>query len=317
MPPLAIGDRVEALYDQGRNAIERGQYQRAVDQFNRLIDMKTNRSDAALYWKAYSEDRLGEQAKALATLAELTRQFAESRWIRDAKALEVEMRQAAGQAVPTDLQNDEELKLLALRGLMQNDPDQAMPIIEKMLTGSNTPRVKERALFVLAQSRTPRARDIMAATAKTTSNPDLQLRAINYLGMMNGPESRQVLEDVYKSSTDADVKRAVLRGLMLARDNARLLAVAKTETTPDLRRRAVDMLGAMHATTELTELYQAESSPEIRKSIVNALFAQRDAAALVSLAKAEKNPDMKREIVSRLSMIKTKEATDYLLELLK
>jgi hypothetical protein len=84
------------------------------------------------------------------------------------------------------------------------------------------------------------------------------------------------------------VKRAVLRSLMVARDNARLLAVAKTETSPDLRRNAIDMLGVL-----------------------------RDAAGLVALARVEKNPEMKRDIVARLSTIKTKEATDYLLELLK
>ena len=290
MPPLAFGDKevVERLYDQARNAIEQGQYSRAVERFTRLIDMKTDRTDAALYWKAYSEDRLGERAKALTTLADLQKQFAESRWVRDAKALEVELRQASGQAVPTDLQNDEELKLLALRGLIQNDPDQALPAVEQMLNGGNTLRVKERALFLLAQSQNARARDIVATAAKTGSNPDLQLKAISYLGMMNGAGNQQVLEDVYKSTTDATVKRAVLRSFMIARDNARLLAVARTDMSPELRRTAIDML-----------------------------FALRDAAGLVSLARAEKDPDMKRDIVSKLSMIKTKEATDFLLELLK
>ena len=142
MPPIVLGDRVEQLYDQGRNAIEQGRYDRAVERFDQLIEMKSTRTDAALYWKAYSEDWLGDRSKALTTLSELQKQFTDSRWIKDAKALELELRQAAGQAVPTDLQNDEELKLLALRGLIQNDPDQAFPIVEKMLNGSNTPRVR-------------------------------------------------------------------------------------------------------------------------------------------------------------------------------
>jgi len=47
-------DRADELYDEGREAIEEGRYERAVDRFNRLIDLKTNRTDAALYWKAYS-----------------------------------------------------------------------------------------------------------------------------------------------------------------------------------------------------------------------------------------------------------------------
>jgi hypothetical protein len=44
---------------------------------------------------------------------------------------------------------------------------------------------------------------------------------------------------------------------------------------------------------------------------------QNNAAGLVTLARAEKNVEVKKEIVSRLSMMKSKEATDYLMELLK
>ena len=50
----------------------------------------------------------------------------------------------------------------ALRAIMQNDPDQAIPIIEKMLSGANSPKVKDRALFVLSQSRSARARESSA-----------------------------------------------------------------------------------------------------------------------------------------------------------
>jgi hypothetical protein len=250
------GGQAEALYDQGRDLIEMGRYQLAVGQFDRLIEMKAKTADAAFYWKAYSLGRLGEQSKALTALGDLQKQYADSRWIKDAKALELELRQASGQAISPDAQNNEELKLLALRGLMQNDPDQALPIVERMLNGGDTPRVKEQALFVLSQTRSPRAKDIIAGVAKGSANPDLQMRAIRYLGIMR-------------------------------------------------------------ASPELLAAYQADSSTDTRKSIANALFIARDAAGLVTLARAERNPEMKRELVSKLSLMKSKEATDYLLELLK
>src|SRR5262249_30407919 len=130
-------DRADELYDEGREAIEEGRYDRAIDRFNRLIALKSARTDAALYWKAYSQAKLGQRAEALSTLADLQKQFADSRWIRDARALDVELRQASGQTVAPESQNDEELKLMALRGIMQSDPDQALPVIEKMLAGAN------------------------------------------------------------------------------------------------------------------------------------------------------------------------------------
>ena len=52
-------------------------------------------------------------------------------------------------------------------------------------------------------------------------------------------------------------------------------------------------------------------------TLVNALFLQNNGAALVTLARGEKNPEMKKDIVSKLSLMKSKEAMDYLMELLK
>ena len=290
----------------------------------------------------------------------------------------MEVRQASGQAVSPASQDDDELKLMALRGLMESDPEQAFPVIEKILGGASSPKVKDRALFVLSQSRSPRAREIITGFAKGNANPDLQLRAIRYIGIMGGNDNRQVLADVYKTSNDPAVKRSILRSFMMSGDRERLLAVAKSESDAGLRSEAVRQLGVMHGSAELAQLYQTETSPEVKKSIlqamfvggdsdklielakaekdpelrksairnlglmrrpgtsealisiygsdsapdvrkavINALFLQNNAAALVTLARAEKNREMQKEIVSKLSLMKSKEAIDYLMELLK
>src|SRR5205085_4441400 len=191
-------DRADQLYERARDAIEQGKYDRAVGDLDRVIELKSARTDAALYWKAYSLGKLGRKADALSALGDLEQKFKDSRWLRDAKALEVEVRQSSGQTVSPESQSDEELKLMALRGLMQSDSERAMPIIEQMLSGTNSPKVKDRALFVLSQSNSQKARDIIGNVARGGSNPDLQLRAIHYLGIMGGENNRQLLSDVYK-----------------------------------------------------------------------------------------------------------------------
>jgi HEAT repeat protein len=367
------------LLERARDLIEEGRFERAVEDLNRVIEMKTStRVDAALYWKAYSLAKLGQQADALKAVTDLSAKFANSRWLKEAKALELEIRQASGQPVRPESQNDDDLKLYALRGLMNSDPDQALPIIEKILSGTDSPKVKERALFVLSQSRSPRARDIIANAAKGNVNPDLQLKAIHYLGIMGGPENRQVLVDAYRTSNDIAVKRSILRSYGIAGDRERLLSIAKGETDPALRGEAVHQLGIVHASAELSQLYQSESSadvkkrilqamfiggdadklieiakgerdpelrktaihnlglmkragttealtsiyasdasPDVKKAVINALFLQQNATALVALARAERNTELKKEIVSKLSNMRSKEATDYMLELLK
>ena len=108
-------------------------------------------------------------------------------------------------AVSAAAQADEDLKLLALRGLMRSDPERTLPMVEQVLGGNSSVRVKENALFVLSQSRSPRAWEIISGIAKGSTNPDLQLKAIRYIGTMGGPDRLQTLADIYRGSTDTAV----------------------------------------------------------------------------------------------------------------
>jgi HEAT repeat protein len=303
--PLAFeaDDRADELYSDGREAIEEGKYERALDRFNQLIELKSNRTDAALYWKAYSLAKLGRRADALGALADLQQRFKDSRWLKDAKALEVEIRQASGQPVAPETQNDDEIRLMALRGLMQSDSERAMPIIEQMLAGTNSPKVKDRALFVLSQSGSSRAREIIANVAKGGANPDLQLRAIHYLGIMGGSDNRQILADVYRASPDPAVKRSIIRSFMVSGDRTRLLSLAKTESDAALRGDAVQQLGVMGAHAELADLYSTETSVDVKKRIIQAMFVGGSADKLIELAKTEKEPQLRRAAVRNLGLM--------------
>jgi tetratricopeptide (TPR) repeat protein len=305
-----VDDRADELYSDGREAIEEGKYDRAVDRFDRLIELKTTRTDAALYWKAYSLAKLGRRADALSVLSDLQQRFKDSRWLRDAKALELEIRQATGQPVTPESQNDDELKLMALRGLMQSDSERAMPIIEQMLAGTNSPKVKDRALFVLSQSNSPRAREIMSSIAKGSGNPDMQLRAIKYLGIMGGSDNRQILADVYRASSDAAVKRSIIRSFMVSGDRTRLLSLAKTETEAGLRGEAVQQLGVMGAHAELAELYASETSVDVKKRIIQAMFVGGSADKLIELARTEKDMTLRRTAVRNLGLMGSSKTAD-------
>src|SRR5690606_31759738 len=195
-------ERVEDQYEAGRDALESGEWARAAERFERVAAAKAARVDAAMYWLAYAQSKLAQHSDALATLAELTKTFPDSRWMSDARALEMEVRQNAGQPVRPEAQADEDLKLLAIQGLQHSDPAQAVPMLQQFLAGAQSPRLKERALFVLAQSGSPQARKVLAEIARGASNPDIQRKAIQYLGIHGSGENRQVLAEIYRASTD-------------------------------------------------------------------------------------------------------------------
>jgi len=307
-------EREDSAYERAKRYLEEARWQQAAESFASLAELKGARVDAALYWKAYALDKLGQKAEALAAAAELIKGYSSSRWIGDAKALEIQVRQSVGQPVRPETEVDEELKLLAIQGLQHSDPEQAIPMLEKILQGTATPRLKERALFVLAQSNSARARQVIAGIAKT-GNPDLQGKAIQYLGVHGSRENRDILAEIYSSSKDIDVKRRILRSFGVAGDRARVLAAAQGEGAPELRAEAVRQLGVMRAHDELWQLYQKESTVDVKKQILQAMFVGGNAARLIELADIEQNPELRRTAIRNLGLMRSQKTSDALVGL--
>ena len=78
----------QALYNQGTQALDRSEWDAAADAFERVVALKDGRADAALYWRAYALNKSGRQDAALKALAALKAGYPQSRWLRDARALE-------------------------------------------------------------------------------------------------------------------------------------------------------------------------------------------------------------------------------------
>ena len=304
--------RGDESYEAGQEALEEGQWQRAIERFARVIESNGARVDAAMYWRAYALDRIGQKAEALAQTAELIKRYPASKWLADAKALELQVRQSAGQPVSPEAAGDEELKLLALQGLQHSDPEQAVPMIEKILQGPQSPRLKERALFVLAQSNSPRARQVLANIARGGGNPDLQLKAIQYLGVHGGRENRDLLAQIYDSSQDVDIKRRILRSFAISGDRTRVLAAATSEATPALRAEAVQQLGVMGAHEELWTLYQKESTVDVKKRIIQAMFVGGNVTRISELALNEQNVELRRAAIRNLGLMRAAKTSETL-----
>src|SRR6202045_3192226 len=255
-------ERLQELYDNGREDLDEDRYDRAAAKFKELADMNGPRTDAALYWKAYAENRLGKRDAALATIADLKRRFPQSRWQRDASELEIDVRQHTGQPAHPETQSDDDLKMLAIQGLMNSDPERAMPLLEKALNGTATPREKSKALFVIAQSGSPQAREVLGRIASGQSNPELQRKAVEYLGMFGGGTARKTLAEVYAKTSDESVKRAILKSYMISGDKEDLFAAARSEKDLALRRQAIRQLGLIPGVDELQQLYKNEITAE-------------------------------------------------------
>ena len=296
------GDREADLYEQGHDAIDDEEWTRAIDIFRKLAALKGKRADAALYWLAYAQNKAGRGAEALQTLGALQNSHPNSRWIRDAKALEIDIKQASGQNVDPGKVNDEELKLIVIQNLLTSNPERALPLLQKIVDGPYSHRLKEQALFVLSQSSSPQAAQMIAAVARGASHPELQSEAIKYLGV-SGQRNTAILDEVYQSTNSAEVKKEILRAYMVAGARAPLFNAAKSEKDPHLRAEAIRQLGVMGAGRELQEMYRSETSPEVKKTIIQSMFVGGSADVLQEIARTETDVPLRAAAVRTLGLI--------------
>ena len=293
--PFAASDD-PAAYIRGTKAMNDHRWQDAVSSFDQVINARQKKTDAALYWKAYSLNKLGNQPLALATCFQLHAQYTASTWNKDCEALGIDLQPNNAQtlAVPpvppmpplppfppmpkaltiyrTDRDFDRDInrgresndpnadiKMLALNSLLNQDPARAIPLLRGILAGDQPSNLKKHALFVLAQSKTPEAQSILHDAVMGKLDPTLQRQAIQTMAVYQGKRANDTLAELYGQTADLKIKQ----------------------------------------------------------SIISAFFISQDAPRMVDLAKAEKNLELKRDIVAQLALMHDKAATDYMLELLK
>jgi HEAT repeat protein len=298
-------ERESELYERGTEAIDEERWEQAVRAFTKVAEMQGGRADGAVFWSAYAMNKLGRKAEALKAIDGLKKAYPKSRWVDDAQALELELRQSRGERItPEHVGGDDDLKMMAINSLMTTDPARAFPLLAKIVrSGTTSSQVRERALFVLSQSPLPEARALMSEIARGNANPDLQKEAVKYLGINATPENRKLLGDLYSSASSEDVKKEVLHAYMISGDKARVLTAARTERDPELRKEAIHMLGVMGGRAELASMYGAETNVEVREAIIDGLFISGDVTHMGELARTERNTELRAAAIQKLGLM--------------
>jgi HEAT repeat protein len=293
-----------SLYADGTRAINESRWSDAVGLFNRVAQMHGERAEGALYWKAYAENKEGQAANALNTCGELRKSNPKSGWLEECGALEIEIRGKSGDPVSPQGESDENLKLLALNALMEQDQVQAVPILQKVLTGNQSEEVKSRALFVLAQSHSPQAVALVNQIAQGQSGPALQIKAIRMLAAAQGKSADDNLASIYQHTSDVQVKRVILQSYLVTGDSAKLLEAARQETNPELVKTAIHTLGAMGAGTDLFTMYRATNNAQTKADIINALIAagHNGVSPLTEIVQSEQDADLRRKAIRNLGV---------------
>jgi HEAT repeat protein len=317
---MSTGQDGGSYYSMGLNAMQARQYDRAVTRFDQAIAQKGPRTDAALYWKAFSQYKLGQSAEGLATVAELRKSYGQSRYLNDARALEADLRKLSGQPVNIATMDNDDIKLLAIQAMQNVEPQRAIPLLESVLNSTNSLQVKKRALYVLALSDQPQAHQILFGYAKGNGNPDLQREAIAYLGSRRQQVTSPELKEIYDGTQDVDIKKSIIEAYRMTGDKMSLVRIAtgsgdSSVNAIDLRKSAISGLTNIAAPQELWALYEKEQNRDLRMQMVRAFSSMGAVDQLTQVLKTEKDAGVRQQALRSLGNMKTEKTGSMLVEM--
>ncbi len=204
----------------------------------------------------------------------------------------------------------EELAIAALEGLMAQPSERALPILKKVLIGTQPTIVKRRALFVLSQIGAPEARDLLMQTARST-NSELRGEAIRSIGISGDPKSLDALQDVYKTG-DAELKEDILQAWMIAGRKEPVFQVALNAKTEEEASDAIRMLGVMGASEELRKL---ADRPIAASGLLQAYAISGDLTGLRKIADGNGEHSVRLDAVRNIGIIQGDAARTALREI--
>ena len=177
------------------------------------------------------------------------------------------------------------MRLTALGGIVQLDPDQVLPVMQKLLERRDECSValRRRAVYIVAQTREEERADILLRVASTDLSTEVRREAVQWLSQVNTERAAKALDSILFNATDADIRERALYALAQHRSPMARLALRRYAELPsaptEQRVRAVYFMGqGRHAAEDgeyLRALYNKTASPELREAIVQAVANQK------------------------------------------
>ena len=311
--PWSAQDPADSLYRLARRAMADENYRRAARIFGELVDQypRSDYAGDALYYRAYCLYQLGGQRElrdAIDAIERQRRDYADASTREDAKTLRtrIESTQArrgdadAAQKVaekaselgkehgcPND---DDDMRIAALQGLMQMDAESALPILRQVLAkrGSCTESLRKHAVFIVSQKRGDEATSLLLEVARTDPSEEVRGEAIQWLGQSHSARAVYALDSIAQNATSDDILDKAIFALSQTRDersDAALRRIASDERkSTHARTQAIFWFGQTHRDADdmrfLRELFSRTRDDEIQGSIIQAMAQAHTSEAM-------------------------------------
>ena len=306
---VAQGDPADSTYRSAQEALNRGDYRRASQLFQRVATRwpESDVAGDALYWQAYALYRQGgssELKSASKALKAHKDKYPKARTRGDADALATRIdgqlarlgdaesaetitrqaeRAASAQGCPRE-DDENDMRIAALNALMQMDAERAIPVLKQVLARRDAcaAPLRRKAVFIVSQKRGPETERILLDAVRGDPDEEVRHQAVFWLGQVHSERAVAALDSILKNADDVELRDKALFAITQQRGeqaSAVLRRVIEDESQPqDIREKAIFWLGQQRSTENaqyLRQMFDRTQSQELREKIMFSLGQMR------------------------------------------
>ena len=305
-------DPTDSLWRAARQALNRADYQAAANLYGDLMRRYPNatRAGDALYWAAfalYKNDNLDHARSLLFTQQQ---RYSKAATRRDGETLLARVQAALakqgdaeaaawiaahaqstadtgarhGETCPGE-DDDDDMRVAALNGLLQMDATNAVPILKKVLArrDSCSAGLRRKAVFLLSQKHTGETEDLLLDVAQHDPDSEVRQQAVFWLSQVPTDRAVGMLDSILRTTGDEELREKALFALSQQhspRAGQILRSYAENANAPsDAREKAIFWLGQQHSSENaafLRGLYVKLADEELKEKVIFSLSQMHD-----------------------------------------
>src|ERR1051326_927848 len=231
-------DPTDSLWRAARQAFNRGDYSSAANLYGDIARRypSTARAGDALYWAAFALYKNDDLSRARSLLVTQQRQYAKAATLQDAAALFARIQTALAkegdeearrwliknaqpdstraQSCPSE-DDDDDMRVAALNGLLQMDAGNAVPILKKVLARRDacSAGLRRKAVFLLSQKHTDETESLLLDVAQHDPDPEVRQQAVFWLSQIPTDRAVSMLDSILRTTDDAELREKALFAL--------------------------------------------------------------------------------------------------------
>ena len=179
-----------------------------------------------------------------------------------------------------DENDEDDVRVAALNGLLQMDATNALPILRKVLAKRDgcSAGLRRKAVFIVSQKRGAETEDILLDVARNDPDSEVRQQAVFWLSQVGSDRAVTALDSILRSATDPELQNKAIFALgqiHQGRAGQILRDYAANERAPDeAREKAIFWLGQQHSQENaafLRGLYANLAGEDLKEKVLFSL----------------------------------------------